>query len=301
MTPGAPRSIDPADTAYVDAGGLPPDAGASGEIHAFRSSDRTMLRYRVVRATGDETWRILFLHGIESHGAWFLRAAELLSARGVTTYLLDRRGSGLNRDSIPGHAESPEELLADVCSFRTEIGPGAVHLVGLSWGGKLATAAVLDDPDRYASLSMITPGLVARVDLTSWQKLRLLGNAVIGGRGYFPIPIEPSMFTTTPKFLAYIQSDRLRLRQVTARFLLTSRALDGRIKKRLTDLHTPVLLLLAGNDRIIDNEAVRKLLFRSAADITVREWCEATHSLQFDQVDALVTTIADFIQGAKTP
>src|SRR5690606_4186780 len=107
---------------------------------------------------------------------------------------------------------------------------------------------------------------------------------------------EPSMFTTTPVYLAYIESDPLRIRHVTARFLLTSRALDTWIARRLASLRTPMLLLLAGRDRIIDNDAVRTLLSRSPADLTVREWCDATHSLQFDQVDDLVGAIADFVR-----
>lgn len=74
------------------------------------------LRYRVVRAPA-ERHALLYLHGIESHGAWFLAAARGLAERGCTTYLLDRRGSGLNCDGQVGDAESADELLEDVRSL----------------------------------------------------------------------------------------------------------------------------------------------------------------------------------------
>jgi hypothetical protein len=46
-----------------------------GELGAYAGADGRTLRYRVVRAE-EERHALLYLHGIESHGAWFLAAAE---------------------------------------------------------------------------------------------------------------------------------------------------------------------------------------------------------------------------------
>ena len=114
------------------------------------------------------------------------------------------------------------------------------------------------------ALVLVTPGLVPRVDFTRGRSGSASRSASsLGGRARFHVPIEPEMFTRTPRFLDFIVNDPLRLQRVTARFLLASRALDRTIRARVHALPVPVLLLLAGHDRIIDNERTRALLGRA--------------------------------------
>ena len=77
------------------------DDADPAEVGLYAGADGRELSYRVVRAAS-ERHRLLYLHGIESHGGWFLPAARGLAERGCTTYLVDRRGSGLNRSTKPG-------------------------------------------------------------------------------------------------------------------------------------------------------------------------------------------------------
>ena len=86
---------------------------------------------------------LVYLHGIESHAAWFDEPAELLCMRGYDVYCLDRRGSGVNRENRgheSGHTDSYETLLADIHTFIKPLRSRyrGLYLVGLSWGGKLA-------------------------------------------------------------------------------------------------------------------------------------------------------------------
>jgi alpha-beta hydrolase superfamily lysophospholipase len=273
-----------------------PIVRARCEIAAFTGAGGRRLRYGVVRAH-PERRRLLYLHGIESHGGWFLPAAEALAERGCTTYLLDRRGSGLNLDTEPGHAGSADELLEDVRRFREHAGLERVVLVGLSWGGKLALAAALDRPEGVCALVLVTPGLVPRVDYSWTQRLRIVSSLLVGGRARFHVPIEPEMFTRTPRYLDFIVDDPLRLQRVSARFLLASRALDRRIEARVHELAAPVLLLLAGHDRIIDNERTQALLGRlPAGNLRVRLYEDATHSIQFEETEALVRDVERFLE-----
>src|SRR5262245_61748687 len=152
-------------------GALPPSAPGPGRIGEFEGAGRRRLRYRTVEPS-QPRHRLPYPHGIESHGGWFLPAAHLLRAAGCATYLLDRRGSGLNRDHAPGDTPSAGVLLEDLRRFRRHLGHPDLHLVGLSWGGKLATAAAIDDPQGIRSLILITPGLRARVDLSPrWKAI----------------------------------------------------------------------------------------------------------------------------------
>lgn len=268
---------------------------------SYAGAGGTELRYRVIRASR-ERHVLLYLHGIESHGAWFLSAARGLADRGCTTYLLDRRGSGLNRDGQQDHdgdAESAEVLLEDVRRFRAHARLAPVVHVGLSWGGKLAVAAALDEPAGVRALVLITPGLVPRVDLSLRNKVRALASLTHGGHAPIELPIEPEMFTRTPRWLDYIEHDPDRLTAVTARFLLASRSLDRRLRDNGAALTAPVLLFLAGHDRIIDNERTLALLRRlSRAGLRVARYEDSTHSIQFDDTTRLVQDVSAFLEEA---
>ena len=257
------------------------------------------LRYRVIRSSR-ERHVLLYLHGIESHGGWFLWAARGLAERGCTTYLLDRRGSGLNRGGQPNHdgdAESADVLLEDVRRFRAHEKLDSVVLVGLSWGGKLAVAAALDEPLGVRALVLVTPGLVPQVDLPLRDKVRAIASLAGGGHASIELPISAEMFTRTPRWLNFIEHDPARLKAVTARFLLASRSIDRRLREDGADLNVPVLLLLASEDRIVDNErtlALAEGLCR--AGLRVVRYEGASHSIQFDDLKRLVDDVSGFLE-----
>jgi hypothetical protein len=99
-----------------------PGARARCELAEYEGARGRRLRYAVVRAR-PERQALLYLHGIESHGGWFLAAAEGLAERGATTYLLDRRGSGLNleparRRAVRGGAARGRAALLCACQAR---------------------------------------------------------------------------------------------------------------------------------------------------------------------------------------
>jgi acylglycerol lipase len=277
---------------------LPPGTIDPGQIESFEGSAGRLLRYRVLAARPTR-YHLLYLHGIESHSAWFLPAAARLREFGFTTYLLDRRGSGLNMNSMPGDALSARVLLEDVRRFRRQLGDLKLHLLGLSWGGKLAAAVALDQPEALQSLILITPGLRSRTDLSLLTKANVLLSLLVGGRSRFKVPIEPEMFTHTPRFLDFIRADPWRLQKVTARFLLTSRVLDWTIARRIAKLRLPILLFLAGKDPIIDNQGVLELLSAVKNQVRLQIFEEAIHAIQFDQMERMVLQIANFVEDIE--
>ncbi len=279
---------------------LPPGTTLTGRIDTYRGWGETPLRYRTVEAL-DARGCVVYLHGIESHGAWFLPAAARLRRHGYTTYLLDRRGSGLNHCTGPGDAPGADAWIEDVQRFRERRGDEPAHLVALSWGGKLALAAALQDPVAWRSVTLITPGLRAKVDLPLRHKWAVLLNMFHGGRRTVPVPIRPEMFTTTPRYLRFIQGDPWRLRRITARFCLASRALDRRIASRGARLQTPLLVVLAERDRIIDNAGVTRLVGRLRPDAAVAVLAGAEHAVQFDRTPRLVNEMVLQFGGVPAP
>lgn len=288
----------------VPAQAVPPGGHASGELGSYVAGDGRELRYQVVAAHPARA-HLLYVHGLESHGGWFLPAAEELRRLGCTTWLLDRRGSGLNRQLAPGDARSAEVLLDDVRRMRAQMagaGVHSVHLVGLSWGGKLATAAALDRPDGVRSLTLVAPGLRALVDLSWATKAAAVLALAWGGSTRFELPLRPEMFTSDERLVDFIRHDPWRTTRATARMLWASHVLDRRIERRIASLAAPVLLLLAGRERIVDNAGVLRLLSAlPEGRVTVRLFEDATHALQLERTEALAAEVARFVGATAAP
>ncbi|MDD4891560.1 MAG: alpha/beta fold hydrolase [Phycisphaerae bacterium] len=230
---------------------------------------------------------IVCLHGIQSHGGWFGDSASALAQAGHAVLMPDRRGSGANATSR-GHARSIAQLLDDgrtYLGWASELaGGGPVHLLGVSWGGKWATALAAEFPDLVASLILSTPGLYAKRTLGLAGRLAVGLCAGLWPRRRFTIPLsEPELFTDVPRWREFIANDPLRLRRATARFLFVSHLMERGLPAWAAGVRCPTLLLLADRDPIIDNGRAVSLLSQSIPGdrLTVKRFASAVHTLEF--------------------
>ena len=178
---------------------------------------------------GTSSRTVIYLHGIQSHGGWFVDSASHLAAHGLSVLMPDRRGSGQNA-AERGHASSARRLVEDTLEAvrwaRHATGAGRVHLLGVSWGAKLALAAQQAEPLSVSSLALISPGLFSKVDLSLLTKVVVGFSGLLHPRRYFDIPLnEPELFTANPRRIRFIADDPLRLRCATASFMIASRRL----------------------------------------------------------------------------
>ena len=277
----------------------------AGNEREFQARDGSTLGY-IAYTTPDASTALVYLHGIESHAGWFAQAATLLQGHGYDVFNLDRRGSGINRENrgyTSGHIDRYQILLDDIHDFITPLRARYRHvfLVGLSWGGKLATAYELEYPDDVDGLVLITPGIKALVDVSLLTKLKIVLFAQLSPQSPIASPIAPEMFTTTPRYLDYITDDPSRLTHATARFYWQSSRLDSYLSSHIAALDRPTLLFLAGQDRIIDNDGVLGMLNRGNTNkLTIINYPEQTHSVQFDDPDRLVQDMDHWLQRQLT-
>ncbi|MBL7140065.1 MAG: alpha/beta fold hydrolase [Planctomycetes bacterium] len=276
------------------------------------AADGTDLPMWVWRAGPGNAPTVLYLHGIQSHSGWYEASSRHLAERGIAVVQVERRGSGRDAAHPRGHVDKAATWLDDVARAAeaacAATGAAAVHLLGVSWGGKLALACVGHRPDLYRSLILSAPGIVPKVDVTLTTKVRV-GQCLMSGRAMerFPIPLEdPHLFTENPARVRYIAEDPLSLRDLTARFLRESRRLDGLAREAARTVRLPTLLCLAEHDRIIDNEATRRLVYSMTARRRVRLYEGAHHTLEFEPhptayFDDLVAWIHEVEREAASP
>ena len=227
---------------------------------------------------------VVCVHGIQSHAGWYWRSCEALVNRGYEVCFLDRRGSGTNSESR-GDTPSFRRLLDDIAEYlQKRRGDRPIVLLAISWGGKLAAALQRRYPGLVDALALFCPGFCPKVGLPFPRRLAIAVTRLVKPRHLFDIPLsEPELFTANPGFLQFLRNDDVSLRRATARFLVESVRLDAYLRWFPPQITMPVLLMLAGQDRIIDNRATRAFVERLViGDVKVIEYPQAHHTLEFE-------------------
>lgn len=259
---------------------------ADFHLWTFTASDGYRWHYRHYPPSGRARATVVGIHGIQSHGGWYEASCKYLQLAGCDVFFVDRRGSGLN-EQARGDTPSFRRLLDDLGEFLLTLkGPERPPLIvsAISWGGKLGAGLQYRYPGLLDGLALLAPGFCPQVRPKRRERLQILAAALADSKRLFPIPLnDPALFTATPRRQEFIVADPLSLREATARFLLESVKFDIYLKRMPRHGTAPVLLQLAGQDRIIDNVRTRKFLARWAArDKTIIEYPGAHHTLEFE-------------------
>jgi acylglycerol lipase len=238
-------------------------------------------------AVGEVRGRVVVLHGVQSHSGWYENLGRTLAGRGYEAIFPDRRGSGRNEVDC-GHTPSSRRLLDDISELLGSLRDGSsktpIALAGISWGGKLAVITAARAKDKVDALALICPGLHARVDPSRAERLRIAWAFFTNRRKHFPIPLaDPALFTANPAGQAFIATDPLGLRSASAMLLAASRFIDRRVRSARRLVKQPALLVLAGQDRIVDNARTRAYFDGIlSSQKRIIDYPEGHHTLEFD-------------------
>lgn len=140
----------------------------------------------MIEAGSPEKGTALLLPGFTGSKEDFISLHEPLAAAGYRTVAVDGRGQyetpGPTDDETPyAQAELAQDVLAQIDALTggpahaPVDGPQArVHLVGHSFGGQVARAAVLLDPSRFRSLTLMASG-PAEISPSQQQRVKPCG------------------------------------------------------------------------------------------------------------------------------
>lgn len=232
---------------------------------------------------------MVFLHGIQSHSGWYAWTCGRLANCGFQVVAPDRRGSGLNEDER-GHIDRFEQWIEDTAgwlAFARSVSGTRAALLGVSWGGKLATATARRHPELVDTLGLMYPGLFSRFELRWHQHWRLAVARRLGlTKKRIRIPLDDSaLFTDDVCWQDFIRHDPLVLREMTVGFLGATLELDELARGAIREsraLTQPLLLVMAKRDAIVDNARTAEWFSRQpAADKTLLEF-DGCHTLEFE-------------------
>jgi alpha-beta hydrolase superfamily lysophospholipase len=254
---------------------------------SFQASDGYPFHVAVWPALKPARANVVILHGVQSHSGWYHSLGRTLASEGYETSFPDRRGSGPNQRDR-GHAPSGRRLVQDVAEWlsylRNEQPSLPTVLAGISWGGKLVVIAAARHPELIDGIALVCPGLLPRVGVSRREQHQIAWALLTNRRKTFPIPLsDPALFTANPAAQEFIASDPHSLRAGTAGLLAASFFIDRRVRRAPRYVNQPALLMLAGQDRIVNNARTLDYFQKLAtADRKVIEYPDAHHTLEFE-------------------
>jgi alpha-beta hydrolase superfamily lysophospholipase len=271
-------------------------AEITSRIMMFTANDGYPLYFRAFVPHATPIGHLVCLHGIQSHGGWYVESCRKLAAAGYIVSYLDRRGSGLNW-LARGDAPNYGRLLADVKEFIAADGLDVpVTLMATSWAGKLGVLLAAEEKPVMDQLVLLCPGLFPQVKPPLDVRLGIAAARFTQPTKLFPIPLgDPKLFTEHGQWQDYLRNDPLSLHHATARLLVESFWLDAAVKRIQHLQPIPAILMLSGQDRIIRNDVTREWLRQVSPQSQVMDYPSAHHTLEFEPGQPFVADLLEWL------
>jgi pimeloyl-ACP methyl ester carboxylesterase len=99
---------------------------------------------------------VLLLHGFPQTRHMWRHQLPALAAAGFRAVAPDQRGYSAGARPLEVEAYASDLLTSDALAMMNACGAQRFHLVGHDWGGQLAWLIAADNPDRVATLTMLS-------------------------------------------------------------------------------------------------------------------------------------------------
>lgn len=245
---------------------------------------------------------LLVVHGLSEHSGRYEAVAESAVTAGFGVAAVDLYGHGRSpgkRGHIRGfevdHLGAVDELIRRV---ERESPERPLFLLGHSMGGLIAArwAQTRVFARRLRGLVLLSPFVAPRARVPAWKRAMAAALGGIAPAFSLPTGIPDDAVFREAEDRAAFAADPLVQRRMSAGHWQALSAQREALRRDAGTLATPVLLQLAGDDRVVDSEA--SLAFAAdLSDVEIREYPDAFHALHHDPATPRV--LADMFEWAR--
>ncbi|MFH1996536.1 MAG: lysophospholipase [Candidatus Omnitrophota bacterium] len=251
-------------------------------IHHNKQSN---IMYRSWEAP-DPSSALLLVHGLGAHSGRWEELAEYLLKNGISSFAIELKGFGETK-GIRGHIDSFRAYIRDIRSLRELIReelPGKkAYIVGESLGALCAILTTARDPALFDGLICISPAFVSTMRLSVGQYAALVLSLVFDPKKQFTVPFTSAMCTRDEAYVRKMENDPREHRLASARLLFETVVAQIECGRLAGKASIPALFLLAGNDKLVDPGASRRIFKKLAAkDKVIIEYAAMYHALSID-------------------
>ncbi len=283
---------------------LPTVESTGGEVLYLQSFDNVLLRcarWSALHSPGSGS--ALYLQGRTEFIEKNLESINELRRRGFNVWALDWRGQGLSgrllADPHKGHVLDYSDYLQDlqllVRHYLTDRAVGPIILLAHSMGAHIGLRFMHEHPEVFDRAVLCAPMLGIRTGIVSLcARLMAVAATTLGAaQGYVPgtgqydirsISFEGNALTSDPdqfsRTHAYIAADsRLALGGPTFGWLAASFRSIAQLRRDAKDIRNPILIVNAGEERVVDNVAGHRLLQRGLPHAQLMTIADARHDI----------------------
>lgn len=229
---------------------------------------------------------IVIMHGLGEHCGRYSHVARFFNDCGWSVRAYDHRGHGRS-GGARGDVPDDDALLRDaklvLDDFARQLDAPPL-LLGDSMGGLFAARYATAALSPLRGLILVSPALAVRLSIA--QKLLLCGMRAIAPGFGVRNGLPTRYLSHDPAVALAYRRDPLVHSKISARLVLSMLAAVNDAHARASALDIPTLLLVAGDDRLVDPSGSKAFHAALAPGIGTLHWYEDFYHEVFNEVQA---------------
>lgn len=245
--------------------------------------DGISIYYRLWHEEPRSPASLVIAHGLGEHSGRYAHVAERLVSIGLSVWALDHRGHGQS-DGKRGHILAFKQYVTDLkLLIETAISVSDGHkpfLLGHSMGGLIALTFALDYQNLIAGLILSSPALGVAVAVPAIKKLlgRIMSRVWPGLT--MSNELDHTKISHDQTVVKAYHDDPLVHDRVSARWFTEFIAAMAATNQRAEQLRIPILMQIAGDDRLVDAQVSRNIFPRlGTSDKTIKVYDGLYHEI----------------------
>ncbi len=227
----------------------------------FEADDGLSIFYRH-KPAAKETARMVIAHGLGEHSGRYTQVIDRIVNTGISVWALDHRGHGQSGGKR-GHIDSIDQYINDFKKMidiaKTDLPSGMkFFLLGHSMGGlivlnfvekhtQFADGVIASSPGLNPGMKVpVIKGAVAKILSRIWPSLT------------FDNELDSTFLSHDNLMVKAYNNDPLVHRNITARWFTEFLNAMEKTKLSASSINIPVLMQVAGDDRLVDSETSRQ-------------------------------------------
>lgn len=246
------------------------DAADDTQLHLLELGDESAARTLVI------------VHGYGEHGGRYNARAQTFVDAGFRVLIPDVRGHGQS-EGQRGYVARFSAYLDDLALVIEQVEPNSkLFLFGHSHGGLIVASWLLERRSRAVRAALSSPYFGLGLKPPAWKELaaQVLGRAI--PRLSLPTEIDPEHVSRDPETVREYQTDPLNHSVANARWHLEATAAQERALRGASRVDIPLLVLQAGDDKIVSAAATRRWCAAAPESVEYEEIVGAYHELFFE-------------------
>lgn len=230
----------------------------------------------------------LIVHGIGEHSGRYAHVAAVLNGIGIAVRSYDHRGfgkSGGTRATLPS-ADALlddaklvfEQFATDACAAGDRAQP---FLIGHSMGGAIAARAVTGGWIEPRGLVLSSPGLKTRLSAAAQWVIRAA--ARIAPHVARPHGLPLGKISHDAEVLVEAKNDLLSHTMTTPRLIAFVLDAGAQARRDAAKLAVPTLLLVAGDDHLVDPAGAREFAAAAPPQLVTLHWYDGLYHEIFNE------------------